>query len=63
MKQSSRNTRTFACIGEYMPKRQKRRDEIDSQYKWDLKTIYASDEEFYKEYKKVEIMIKDFKII
>ena len=43
-----------------MPKRQKRRDEIDSQYKWDLKTIYASDEEFYKEYKKVEIMIKDF---
>ena len=43
-----------------MPKRQKRRDEIDSQYKWDLKTIYASDEEFYKEYKEVGRMIEDF---
>ena len=43
-----------------MPKRQKRRDEIDNKYKWDLTTIYASDDDFYKEYEKVLKMIVNF---
>lgn len=43
-----------------MARRQKTRSEIDNKYKWDLTTIYKSDEAFYEEYKKVEEMIINF---
>ena len=43
-----------------MPKRQKIRSEIDDKYKWDLTTIYGSDDDFYKEYEKVKQMINCF---
>ena len=40
-----------------MPVKQKLRKEIAEKYKWDLTTIYKSDDEFYKEYEKVKQMI------
>ena len=45
-----------------MPVKQKTRSEISDKYKWDLTTIYASDDEFYKEYEKVKKMISDLNI-
>lgn len=44
-----------------MAEKQKVRKEIDNKYKWDLTTIYKSDEQFYDEYEKVNKMIIDFK--
>ena len=34
--------------------KQRTRDEIEEKYKWDLTTIYKSDEEFNKELKNVK---------
>ncbi len=42
--------------------KQKKRSEISDKYKWDLTTIYESDDEFYKEYEVVAKMIQDLKI-
>lgn len=39
--------------------KQKRRSEISDKFKWDLKTIYKSDDDFYKEYDKVSKMIQE----
>lgn len=37
-----------------MANRQKKRNEIDNQYKWDLTTIYESDEQFLKMLEKID---------
>ena len=40
--------------------KQKKRSEIDNNYKWDLTTIYATEEDWYKEYEQLK---KDIEII
>ena len=40
-------------------KKQKLRNEIDNQYKWDLTTIFKTDEEFLKEYEDLKLNIKE----
>ncbi|MBQ4634257.1 MAG: oligoendopeptidase F [Bacilli bacterium] len=45
-----------------MAQKQRTRSEIDSNYKWDLTTIYKTEEEFWNEFNKVEKMILDFKV-
>ena len=40
-------------------KKQKLRNEIDNQYKWDLTTIFKTDEEFLKEYEDLKSNIKE----
>ena len=41
--------------------KQKKRSEISDNYKWDLTTIYKSDEEFYKEYEITKNKVLEFK--
>jgi len=43
-----------------MGKKQKLRSEIDDKYKWDLTTIYKTEEDFDKDYNKAKEMIKIF---
>ena len=46
-----------------MAKLQKKRSEVNDNYKWDLTLIYASDEDWYKsleEVSKIVVKIKDF---
>ena len=43
--------------------KQKLRDEVSNDYKWDLTKIYKTDEEWNKDYQKLEseiIKIKDY---
>lgn len=41
-------------------KKQKKRDEIEEKYKWDLTTIYKNDEEFLKDLENIEREISNF---
>ena len=42
-----------------MGKLQKKRDEIDTKYTWDLTLIYKTDKDFEKDYEKVSKEIND----
>ena len=41
-------------------KKQRKRDEIEEKYKWDLTTIYKNDEEFLKDLENIEREISNF---
>lgn len=55
---SSRITRTF-FKGEKM--NQKTRNEISNEYKWDLTTIYQTDEDWYKDYEVIKEQVTEVK--
>lgn len=49
--------------GDNMNIRQKKRDEIDELYKWNLKLIYENDDAWYEELKELKREINNFKNI